>query len=161
MKLLAPPKPITGRHMLAMFVGFFAVVIAVNFYMAFMAVHSWTGLVVENSYVASQKFNGDVTVLRKSAALGIAHHLHLENGKLQLKLSYADGKPVDANDVQISFERPVNASRAQALTATRASAGQYEAAALLSNGIWNGELSAKLNGDILWRQPFRLIVTGQ
>ena len=37
--------------------AFFGVIIAVNVVMATLASTSWTGLVVENSYVASQEFN--------------------------------------------------------------------------------------------------------
>jgi len=42
-------KPFTGRHMLAVLVGFFGVVIAVNFIMASYATSTFGGVVVENS----------------------------------------------------------------------------------------------------------------
>lgn len=51
-------KTFTGRHMTAILVGFFGIVIAVNFSVAGIALHSFSGVVVENSYVASQDFNG-------------------------------------------------------------------------------------------------------
>lgn len=47
----------TGWHMAAILVGFFAVVIAVNFTMARFAMSTFGGKVVENSYVASQQYN--------------------------------------------------------------------------------------------------------
>ena len=47
----------TGRHMAIIMVAFFGVIIAVNLTMATLASRSWTGLVVKNSYVESQKFN--------------------------------------------------------------------------------------------------------
>lgn len=50
-------RAFTGRHMLATILTFFGVVIAVNLTMATLASTSWTGLVVENTYVASQQFN--------------------------------------------------------------------------------------------------------
>ena len=50
-------KEFTGRHMLAIIVSFFGVIIAVNMTLVYFAVQSWSGLVVKNSYVASQKFN--------------------------------------------------------------------------------------------------------
>lgn len=49
--------PFTGRHMAAIMVAFFGVVIAVNFTMAHFATSTFSGVVVENSYVASQHFN--------------------------------------------------------------------------------------------------------
>jgi nitrogen fixation protein FixH len=47
----------TGWHMLGIMVAFFGVIIAVNLTMAYNAIHSWSGLVVQNTYVASQEFN--------------------------------------------------------------------------------------------------------
>ena len=44
----------TGFHMLACMIVFFGVIVAVNLTMATLASQSWTGLVVKNSYVASQ-----------------------------------------------------------------------------------------------------------
>jgi nitrogen fixation protein FixH len=51
-------RHITGRHMAAILVAFFGVVIAVNLTMAMFATRTFGGVVVENSYVASQKYNG-------------------------------------------------------------------------------------------------------
>ncbi|MEE4153102.1 MAG: FixH family protein [Erythrobacter sp.] len=65
-----PAKPFTGRHMLAIFVIGFGIVAAVNFYMASLAVGGFHGIVVENSYVASQKFNSWLEEARKEQALG-------------------------------------------------------------------------------------------
>ncbi len=54
----------TGYHMAAIMVSFFGVVIAVNFTMAWYATSSWSGLVVENTYVASQQFNSRAAAMR-------------------------------------------------------------------------------------------------
>ena len=51
------PFELTGKHVAMIFCGFFGIIIAVNVSMAMLASSSWTGLVVSNSYVASQKFN--------------------------------------------------------------------------------------------------------
>jgi len=60
----------TGRHMAAVLVTGFGIVIAVNFTMAALASSSFGGLVVENSYVASQKYNGWLEEARQEEALG-------------------------------------------------------------------------------------------
>jgi nitrogen fixation protein FixH len=60
----------TGRHMAACMAGFFAVVIAVNLAMATLASATFGGVVVPNSYVASQKFNGWLDQARDQARLG-------------------------------------------------------------------------------------------
>ncbi|MBY8822085.1 FixH family protein [Sphingomonas colocasiae] len=63
-------RPFTGRHMAAILVAFFAVVIAVNITMARLAIGSFGGTVVDNSYVASQKFNGWLKDAAAQKALG-------------------------------------------------------------------------------------------
>jgi nitrogen fixation protein FixH len=60
----------TGRHMTAIICGFFGVVIAVNLTMATLASRTFGGTVVDNSYVASQKFNGWIAAGRAQKALG-------------------------------------------------------------------------------------------
>ena len=63
-------KPFTGRHMAVVLCGFFAVVIAVNMLMATLATRTFGGVVVENSYVASQAFNGWLAKARQQERLG-------------------------------------------------------------------------------------------
>ena len=161
MKVLTTTKSLTGWHMLMMFVAFFGVVFAVNIFMTVMAVRSWTGLVVEDSYVASQTFNADAASLKKAEALSVSHRLHYENGKLHLSLQGADGKAIAADSVQISIGRPVGEHEDQKLVAVKTVDGQFEAITKLGAGVWSGELSAKLAGDTVWRQPFRFIVSGE
>lgn len=66
----APVKPFTGRHMALIMVGFFGVVVCVNFFMAHLASSTFTGVVVKNSYVASQHFNGWLDEARAERKLG-------------------------------------------------------------------------------------------
>lgn len=63
-------KPFTGRHMTAILVAFFGVVIAVNITMATFATRTFGGVVVENSYVASQKYNDWLAAARDQEELG-------------------------------------------------------------------------------------------
>ena len=69
MKMLANGK-FTGWHMTAILVAFFGVVMAVNFTMARMAVSSFGGTVVDNSYVASQKYNRWLNAAAQQDKLG-------------------------------------------------------------------------------------------
>ncbi|MHA7819380.1 MAG: FixH family protein [Erythrobacter sp.] len=65
-----PRKPFTGKHMAAVLVGGFTIVICVNFYMASRAVGGFHGTVVDNSYVASQQFNEWLEEAEAAKALG-------------------------------------------------------------------------------------------
>lgn len=63
-------RTFTGWHMTAILVGGFGPVIAVNFAMAWFAVSTFGGVTVENSYVASQQFNGWLDHAASEKALG-------------------------------------------------------------------------------------------
>ena len=69
MKILTDGK-FTGWHMTAIFVAFFGIVMAVNFYMARMAVGTFGGTVVDNSYVASQEYNSWLGAAARQDKLG-------------------------------------------------------------------------------------------
>ena len=60
----------TGRHAAAILIAFFGVVIAVNLTMAMFATRTFGGVVVENSYVASQKYNDWLAAARRQEQLG-------------------------------------------------------------------------------------------
>ena len=60
----------TGWHFTAIIVAFFGVVVAVNLTMAMFATRTFGGVVVENSYVASQKYNGWLDAARRQDQLG-------------------------------------------------------------------------------------------
>jgi len=63
-------RPFTGRHMTVILIAFFGIVVAVNFTMARLAIGTFGGTVVDNSYVASQKFNGWLKDAEAQKALG-------------------------------------------------------------------------------------------
>ena len=67
---LPPQGRFTGGHMLLIMISFFGVVIAVNSYLAYKAVSTFTGTVVDNSYVASQHYNQWLAQGRAEQALG-------------------------------------------------------------------------------------------
>lgn len=82
----------TGWHMLAIMVAFFAVVVGVNVTMARFAIGSFGGVVVENSYVASQRFNGWLARARTQDKLGwrVVPGIDVK-GRLQIAATDAQG----------------------------------------------------------------------
>lgn len=65
-------RPFNGRHMSAILVAGFSVVIAVNVFAAIVAKQTFGGIVVENSYVASQDYNRWLDEAAEERALGWA-----------------------------------------------------------------------------------------
>ena len=62
-------KRFTGWHFTAIITVFFGVVVAVNLTMAVFATRTFGGVVVENSYVASQKYNGWLAAAKRQQKL--------------------------------------------------------------------------------------------
>ncbi len=159
MRQVTLPKPFTGWHMLMIMVGFFAVVFFVNAVLVFSALHSWTGLVVENSYVASQTFDADTERLA-AARKDLRHQLHYQDGQLKLDLKTVDGVPANATDIKIEIGRPADNSQDQLLALIGDGPGSYFATTKLASGVWTGNIKGRLNGNSDIVLPFRLIVDG-
>ena len=77
----------TGWHFLAIMIAFFGVIISVNVTMAWYAGHSWSGLVAENTFVASQQFNAKAEHMREMAATGIRGDLTANREGIRYVLS--------------------------------------------------------------------------
>lgn len=96
-------RRLNGRHVLAMFVCGFSIIIGVNVTLAVNAVKTFPGLEVANSYVASQSFDA-----RRSAqqALGWTARVSYDDGLLQLTVTDAAGRVLDASGFAVVIGRP-------------------------------------------------------
>lgn len=93
----------TGWHMLALMLGFFGLIIAVNVTMASIAVGTFGGTVVDNSYVASQRYNGWLKAAADQKALGwrVAARVD-EGGRLHIAASDAAGRKLAGRMIVIA-----------------------------------------------------------
>src|SRR5262245_54012035 len=101
--------------MIAVMVAFFGVVIGVKLTLAVFGRSSWTGLVVENAYVASQEFNNRAAEGKAQAALGWTGTLVIDRRGLGYRLVDRAGKPVEMKKVTVRLRRPAYASEDQML----------------------------------------------
>lgn len=150
--------PFTGRRMLAIMIAFFGVIIAVNVTMAVVARTSWTGLVVQNSYVASQEFNDRVAEARWQGALGWSSRLDIADGRVSFALHDASGAPIRLDGVQLSFHRPVTTEEDTVLALEPAADGTAGVAHALGDGVWIVEVAADAGLERPFRQRKRLVV---
>lgn len=134
----AAARPFTGMHMLVIMIAFFGVVFAVNITLAVLSSGTWTGLVVENSYVASQEFQGKLDALHAQQALGWTHDFSYGDGVARLVVTDAKGARTDLGPgVELQFNRPIGDAEDQTLKMVRAADGSYTAAATLAAGAWD------------------------
>jgi nitrogen fixation protein FixH len=151
-------REFTGRDMLFLMIAFFAVVISVNMAMAVIASGSWSGLVVKNSYVASQQFNEKTAELERSAAMNVHASLAYQKGEVVIQLNDSSGAVLSANAVMLRIGRPSYDGEDRSLTMSCGTDGTCRAQAELGPGIWNGEIEAELSGLGRWSRAVRLVV---
>ncbi len=150
----AKPFEFTGRKMLLIMVSFFAVIISVNFYMAYSAVRTFPGLEVENSYVASQEFNERAAAQR---ALGWSVEFTREGDELVLNLQDRDGVEVIPASISAVLGRPTFSGDDMTLD-FRLVGNEYRAEAVLAPGPWRLFLDAVAQDGTLYKKRMHLVV---
>ncbi len=153
-------REFTGWHMLAIMIAFFGVIIIVNVIMATSAIRSWSGLVVQNSYVASQEFNEKSQLGKEHAALNWKQNLDYKDGIVSYSLTDANGAPVKALGATAVFRRPVNEKEDQILNLMPAGNNVLTAEAALKDGNWVVEINTYAGLDLPYRQVNRVNITG-
>lgn len=136
-----PARRFTGWHMTAILVAFFAVVIAVNLLMATVAVHSFGGTVVENSYVASQRFNGWLAAARAQDRLRWKDGVATDGARhVVLTLDDDAGTPIRGGTVKALAQHPLGRAADIPLAFRQAAPGRYVSEAALPPGRWRVRL---------------------
>ena len=139
----------TGWHMLATMVGFFGVVIAVNLFMARMAIGTFGGTVVDNSYVASQQFNGWLEKARAQERLGWTVAMTLgADRRIEVRVA-AHGAPLTGVTASAVAEHPLGRAPDVRLAFADAAGGALRATTALPPGRWLVRLT-------LWRGGARV-----
>ena len=140
--------PFTGRHIDMILVAFFAVVIGVNLLMARYATSTFGGVVVENSYVASQNFNGWLKEAEREKALGwSAEARRLGDGKLAVSLT---GAPAQGVVLTADARHPLGRMPDQLIQFDRLPDGSFTSREVLPAGRWRLRIEA-VAGSQRWR----------
>jgi nitrogen fixation protein FixH len=131
-------KPLTGRKVLAIFVGTFAVILGVNLFMAWNAISTFPGMEVSSSYADSQTFD-DRRVAQE--ALGWDASVEVADDTLVLTLVDDAGRPVYPAELEALLTRPTNQTEDQLLDFTRGANGVLVAPVSVSEGRWRLRLT--------------------
>lgn len=147
----------TGKHMLIIMIVFFAVIVGVNFTMATLASRSWTGLVVKNSYVASQGYNDELAASDRQKVSGWQSTLYYQDDVLQITVVDRDGRSVLVETAEVMIGRPAFEQQDQRLAMTLHNDGSATAGINLAPGIWAVEFVAESRHGT-YRRNARLLV---
>ena len=147
-------REITGKHVLAITVSAFAIIIAVNFTLAYKAVGTFPGLETKNSYVSSQSFEA-----RRQAqeALGWQAEAVVRDGTLELTLKDETGQPVRPDSLTALVGRPTVARDDMALELAYRQ-GVFSAPVTLEPGAWILKLDASSPKGVAYSKRMELWV---
>nr|WP_137676435.1 FixH family protein [Parerythrobacter lutipelagi] len=126
-------REFTGRHMAIILIVGFGIVFAVNIAMATVATRGFGGVTVENSYVASQKFNGWLEQAESDRALGWrARSQRRGDGKLAV---FTQEVPAGAQ-VTAELRRPLGSRERLGLAFEPTAGGAYQSTEAIPAGRW-------------------------
>lgn len=124
-------RELKGIHVLMIGVGAFAVIITANLSMLFAATGSFPGLVVKNSYVASQGWNARTA---EQQALGWTPEVTYFDGVIEVSVLNSDGALTDAGDLVVTIGRPATDTQDQIFSAKGLSPHRFSTQ--LAPGKW-------------------------
>ncbi|HEY9056951.1 MAG TPA: FixH family protein [Aurantimonas sp.] len=152
------PREFTGWHMVAVMVLFFGTIISVNLVLAYFANSSWSGLVVQNSYVESQRFDAQTAVKRRQAALGWTVHTSYEGGVFAVSLADAEGRPIRDVSVEATIGRPTTEREDRTLRLKPVRGGDYAAPTKLGTGLWEAAIAVTATDEPSWDKAVRFVL---
>lgn len=136
----------TGKHAFLTISGGFAIVFAVNGVMVWFAANNRPGMVVDNSYVASQQFNQWLESGRAQQELGWTIDAHAEQGQLLLTARDSRDHPLLGLAGDATITHPLGSEPAQSLKLQEVGDGRYVAGPL-PEGRWVAEIRTHLGGQ--------------
>ena len=137
-------REFTGRDMLLVLIAGFGIVVAVNFYMAGQASSSFSGVVVENSYHASQKFNEWLDEAERGQELGWkASLIRSDDGHLDMETS---GVPSGAL-VEAELRRPIGERQSIVLNFSQLDENRFRSDLRVDEGRWIARVNIIAGND--------------
>lgn len=150
-------RQFTGYHMILVMVAFFGTIITVNMIMAWHATHSWTGLVVKNSYVASQHFNEVTAQKQAQAALGWRASIDYQNQQMTVAVTDNTGAAIENAIVTAALGRPAHEQLDRTLQFAETVAGTYTVSEALEPGLWQADFTVTDAKGVVWTKSYRFI----
>jgi nitrogen fixation protein FixH len=139
-------RKFTGWHMFAILIAFFGVVVSVNMVMATAAIRTFGGTVVDNSYVASQRFNAWLSEARAQERLGWTARLGVDDGR-HVTMTLVDRRtPLLGAEVEAVARHPLGRAPDVTLRFQARDAGAYVSDAARPPGRWLVHVEVRRGG---------------
>ncbi|MFO1169684.1 MAG: FixH family protein [Hyphomicrobiaceae bacterium] len=154
------PRRIEGRHVLAIFLAFFGVMLAANGAFVYFALSTFGGVETEDAYRKGLDYNATLGEANAQASLGWQPALALDaaSGTLTLKVADKTGKPVTGLKITGVLMRPVTNVGDRKLDGFVEQAGgiYVERLDALVPGTWIADLAMQWETGIPFKMRERL-----
>lgn len=129
---------VKGWHVLAMMLGFFAVVFAVNGWFLYSALSTHAGVVSNEPYRKGLAYNERIAADERQKSLGWKDETSLAGaGDVTVRLTRDDGSPVQGLNLSAVVGRPATITLDQRLVLVEGQPGVYAAKAKdIGSGTW-------------------------
>ncbi len=154
---------LTGWKVLAILVLFFGTIMSVNFLMAYLAIHTFSGMQTEKPYETGLAFNHAIADAQAQDARGWSVSATLDraaDGAVVVKATLLDGAkaPLSGYVVTAMLRSPIDAKRDHAITLSEDGKGIYHGESTAEAGQWDLEIVAALSEKPLFRSVNRVIL---
>lgn len=151
-------RPLTGRTVLACFLGFFGVVFTANFFLVRAAMTSFGGVETESSYKAGLAFRQESEAAAAQARLHWQVDAHIEPGRLDISARDAQGLPLTDVALSAALHHPTDRRFDVTLDPVQLAAGQWRASDAVTSGQWELVIELSRDGERLFRSTNRVLV---
>jgi len=153
-------RPINGRTVLFLFVGFFAVVFAVDGVFAYFAITSWPGVARKDAYQAGLRYNETLEEARRQAALGWHSGIAIDSdGALVVMIADVGGKAIEGLDVTVTLARAVSETSDMVVALDPSESGAYSGTVMPPvGGLWHATIVARDADGHRFRMTHEIVV---
>lgn len=130
-------KGLTGWHTLALFTGFFAIVIGADISFAVLAYRSAPGQAAKDPYEAGLLYQRTLDAKAREAALGWRASIDHRDGVIELAVRDRAGEPVSGLRVDAEFNRPATERGERKARLTEGGPGIYRLETRDWSGAWD------------------------
>lgn len=155
-----PVRPLTGKHVLAMFLAFFGVVIAVNMVMFRVATVSFSGLETDSAYRVGLAYNSQIEAARQQAALGWSVNAKVDGERVVIDVRDKNGTVVSGleGDVILAWPADRRLDRKGVIVPREGALYEAQLDKALPPGQWDVVVTLRKNGERVFLSKNRVIL---
>ncbi len=157
---MKPERQLTGKHVLAMFIAFFTVVVTVNMIMFRAATSTFGGVETDSAYKVGLAYNNDLEAARKQAALGWRVDATVDGQRVVLSVRDRDGQIVPGLDGDVLLAWPADRRLDRKGVISARDGGRYEVELdkALPPGQWDVVVHLQRNGERVFQSKNRILL---